>query len=246
MLLLAIGVQATSTAHLKSNAALLGDSAYRVGNYTEAIDIYESVIAEGFTSANLYYNLGNAYYRDDQLGRAILNYNRALRLRPSMHDAKENLAIAESHTADRITQLPQLFIVRWVNTLTYNVSPLTWRIVLVLISILLAAAVVLFYLGRSVQVRKGGFISIIVAAILWIAVLALAIASSNHRNSRSEAVILDAAITGKGSPEWQSADKLLLHEGTTVTILDTLSGWYKIRIADGTTGWCENQSIERI
>ena len=163
-----------------------------------------------------------------------------------MHDAKENLDIAESHTSDRITQLPQLFIVRWVNTLTDKVSPSTWRIILVLVFILLAVSVVLFYLGRSVKIRKGGLISIIIAAILWIIVLALTIASSRHFNAHSEAVVLDAAVTVKGSPEWQSADKLLLHEGTTVTIIDTLSGWYKIRIADGTTGWCEKQSVERI
>ena len=228
------------------STAQMGDSAYRMGNYPEAISLYESVLSTGLTSPDLYYNLGNAYYRDDQIGRAILNYHRALRLHPAMHDARENLAIAESHTADRISQLPQLFIIRWVNALTDKVSPSTWRLVLVIIFILLAAAVVMFLIGRTIQVRKTALISIIVTAILWLLVLALAISSSRHFNAHSEAVVLDAAITVKGSPEWQSADKLLLHEGTTVTIIDTLSGWYKIRIADGTTGWCENQSIERI
>lgn len=242
VLVLALGAQATPL----EDTARRADSAYRVAAYPEAIGLYEQVLDGGYTSADLYYNLGNAYYRDGQMGRAILNYNRALRLRPSMTDAKENLALAESKTADRITQLPQLFIVRWVNSLTRHVSPSAWRTVLVLLTALLAAAVVLFVLGRSIGMRKGAFIGIVVAAVLWVAVLALCIGSSRHRNAHSEAVVMDAAVTVKGSPEWQSVDKLILHEGTTVTILEELSSWYKIRIADGTTGWCEQQAVERI
>lgn len=241
-LALAFGAQAAS----KEATAHMADSAYRVANYTEAINLYEQVLAEGYTSAELYYNLGNAYYRNDQLGRAILNYQRALRLRPSMTDAKENLALAESRTADRITELPQLFIVRWVNALTDHVSPATWRTVLILLTALIAAAIVLLLLGRTIGIRKGAFIGIIAATVLWLLVLALSIGSSRHFNAHAEAVVLDAAISVKGSPEWQSVDKLILHEGTTVTITEELTGWYKIRIADGTTGWCEQQSVERI
>lgn len=241
-LALAFGVQAAS----KEATAHMADSAYRVANYTEAINLYEQVLAEGYTSAELYYNLGNAYYRNDQLGRAILNYQRALRLRPSMTDAKENLALAESRTADRITELPQLFIVRWVNALTDHVSPATWRTVLILLTALIAAAIVLLLLGRTIGIRKGAFIGIVAATVLWLLVLALSIGSSRHFNAHAEAVVLDAAISVKGSPEWQSVDKLILHEGTTVTITEELTGWYKIRIADGTTGWCEQQSVERI
>ncbi len=239
---LTIGAQATPY----EDNARMADSAYRVANYNEAISMYEQVLAEGYTSADLYYNLGNAYYRDGQMGRAILNYNRALRLRPSMTDAKENLALAESKTADRITQLPQLFIVRWVKALTDHVSPTTWRTVLVVLTALLAAAVVLLALGRSLGMRKGAFIGIVAAGVLWVIALALCIGSSRHYNAHSQAVVMDAAVTVKGSPEWQSVDKLILHEGTTVTILEELSSWYKIRIADGTTGWCEQQSVERI
>lgn len=241
-LAIALGAQASPC----DGTARMADSAYRMADYAEAIGLYEQVLAGGYTSAELYYNLGNAYYRDGQTGRAILNYKRALRLRPSMTDAKENLALAESKTADRIAELPQLFIVRWVNALTDHVAPAIWRTVLLLLTALLAVAVVLLLLGRSIGIRKGALIGIAATAVLWVIVLALCIGSSRHFNAHSEAVVMDAAVTVKGSPEWQSVDKLILHEGTTVTILEELSSWYKIRIADGTTGWCEQQSVERI
>ena len=231
------------------NAEILAkqaDESYRNAKYTTAIEQYESALATGKGSATLYYNLGNAYYRNEQFAHAILNYERALRLRPSMHDAKENLALAESRTTDRITELPQLFIVRCWTVLTDHVTPSTWRLILIFLTFVLAVAMVLFHLGRSLSLRKGALISIVIVVIIWIAVLAIAITSTRHFNAHSEAIVMDDAVTVKGSPEWQSIDKLLLHSGTKVFIVEELSGWYKIRIADGTTGWCEIQSIERI
>ena len=104
--LLPLGVQATSRTHAKQNVASMADEAYKAADYATAIEHYESVLADGLASADLYYNLGNAYYRTGQMGRAILNYERALRLDPGMSDARENLALAENHTVDRIAVLP--------------------------------------------------------------------------------------------------------------------------------------------
>ena len=94
-----------------------GNEMYHLGNYDTAAACYQKVLASNYTSAELYYNLGNAYYRTGQMGMAILNYERALRLKPTMKDAQENLALAEVHTVDRIATLPQLFVVRWFDTL---------------------------------------------------------------------------------------------------------------------------------
>lgn len=227
---------------LASNA----DNSYRMGDYPAAIENYEAVLATGHTSANLYYNLGNAYYRDGQMAKAILNYERALRLKPNMGDAKENLAIANSHTVDRITQLPHLFIVRWVDWLCTAVTPAAWRVIWLLLFAILGASVVLFCIGRQTAVRKSGFIGIIVAAVLLVCATLLLIGSTNRYNAHDEAIVMEQTITVKSSPEQQSVDKMLLHEGTKVDVLEELSGWYKIRIADGTTGWCHSASMERI
>lgn len=229
-----------------SELATQADDSYRMGDYTAAIEKYESILAAGQTSADLYYNLGNAYYRDGQTARSILNYERALRLKPNMADAKENLALANSHTTDRITQLPQLFVVRWVDWLCTAVTPNAWRVVWLVLLALLGVAIVMLRLGRDTTVRKAGLIGIIALAVLLIVTSLLLIGATNRHNAHDEAIIMEQTITIKGSPEQQSVDKMLLHEGTKVDVLDVYSEWTKIRIADGTTGWCLSESIERI
>ena len=223
-----------------------GDASYRQGNYAEAIDSYSRVLEEGYASAELYYNLGNAYYRTGQMGQAILNYERALRINPSMSDAKENLALANSHTVDRITVLPKFFVVRWVDTLCTEVSPRVWRVIVVVLLALLAVCFVAFRLGRVLSIRKASLIVGIVLLVFLLLSALLLLHSTRHYNAHSEAIVMSQAIPVKGSPEGQSVDKLILHEGTKVTVSDSLASWYKITIADGTTGWCSVNDIERI
>ena len=223
-----------------------GDEAYRQGEYEEAIGHYEAVLAEGLASADLYYNLGNAYYRTGQMGLAILNYERALRLDPAMGDARENLALAESQTVDRITVLPKLFIVRWVDTLCTHISPTGWRIVWLVLLAMVGMAVIAFRLGASRGMRKAGFITGLLLVLLLIIATWLLLRATHRYNARNEAVVMPAAITVKSSPEAQSTDKLILHEGTRLTVTDSLADWYKITIADGTTGWCQRSDVERI
>lgn len=226
--------------------AQLGDSAYRAGDYTQAVEIYENILHEGFASADLYYNLGNTYYRLDQYGPAILNYERALRLRPGMSDARENLALANSHTVDRITKLPRLFVVNWYIALITRISPSSWRVLTLLFFLLAFIAVAVLVLSHNLTVRKASVATAIVASVLFILSLILTVASIRHFNARSEAIVMQSSIAVKSSPENQSADKLILHEGTKVTISESLSGWYKITLSDGTTGWCQQENIERI
>lgn len=223
-----------------------GNQHYRMGNYDVACDYYGLALSSDYGNADLYYNLGNAYYRNDQLALAILNYERALRLNPSMSDAKENLALAYSKTPDRITELPRLFIVRWVDSLCTTVTPHAWRIVLLILIAIAGIAVMLLRWGSNTSLRKTGLAASIVTAVLIVATTLLLIGSTKRYNGHSQAIVMEQAITVKGSPEQQSVDKMLLHEGTKVDVLDVYSDWTKIRIADGTTGWCLSESIERI
>jgi len=229
-----------------SDWAAEGDQHYRLGNYEAAIDYYGMALGAGYTSAELYYNLGNAYYRTEQMGLAILNYERALRLKPTMSDARENLALAESKTVDRITVLPKFFLVRWIDTLCTHVSPSAWRIVWLVLLAIVGAAVVTMRMAGSRSLRKTGLVVGVLALLLLPVATFLLSRSTQRFNAHAEAVVLPQAINVKSSPELQSTDKLVLHEGTKLTISDSLAGWYKITIADGTTGWCQCSDIERI
>lgn len=239
-------VQATSAVHIKELYARDGDSCYRMGDYAGAIENYESVRASGFVSPELYYNLGNAYYRTDDIPRAILNYERALRLRPSMKDARENLELAQSKTIDHIDNLPQLFITRWINTLRTSVTPAAWRIVWLILFALTTAAVLTVVLGRDTRLRRWALGIAVGVGILFLCSSAFLISSIQWRNAHSEAVVMQQSVAVKGSPENRSTDKMILHAGTRVHISESLEGWNKITIADGTSGWCPDEAIERI
>lgn len=239
-------VLCSSAQATKLSDAQAADENYQQGKYSEAIEQYEKILADGLTSPDLYYNLGNAYYRTAQYGRAILNYERALRLQPSMSDARENLALANSKTVDRITPLPRLFLVNWYNALITHLTPHTWSILLCLFFLLVGASLVLLLLSRSITTKKISLAALILSGLLVLFTLFFLFKSSSFFNSHREAVILDASVTVKSSPEIQSVDKLILHEGTKVSISESLSGWYKITLADGTSGWCQDDAVERI
>jgi len=222
------------------------DSLYRAADYEGAIHGYEEILANGITSADLHYNLGNAYYRTDQIGHAILNYERALRLNPGMTDARQNLELANSKTVDRITVLPKIFLVEWYDTLVSHFAPATWRIIVIIILIIACVAVYFLVTSRSIPIRKTALASLIAAGLLLLISIWFTLVSTSRYNSHSEAIVMQGSMAVKSSPELQSVDKLILHEGTKVTISESLSDWHKITLADGTTGWCQEESIERI
>ena len=223
-----------------------GDSSYREGDYAGAIECYETALATGRGAAEVYYNLGNAYYRDNQIGRAILNYERALRLRPGMKDARANLELANEHTVDRIAELPQWFVVRWWNALTNNVLPSTWRVVWLLALLLLAAAVVGLFVGRGTGLRRW-CIAVGLFGVLFLATVSILLVKTTvNYNAHRAAIVMQDAVAVKSSPEQRSADLLILHEGTRVVISESLQGWERITIADGTTGWCTTDAVERV
>lgn len=223
-----------------------GDSLYRTGDYEGAIESYEKIIADGYTSADLHYNLGNSYYRTEQLGLAILNYERALRLEPGMSDARQNLQLANSKTVDRITDLPRFFVVDWYNALITRVTPHTWRILFLLFLALTGVSLVTLFLTHRITFKKIFLLTLLLFALLSLFSLFFLFKSTHYYNSHREAIVIEPSVTVKSSPETESVDKLILHEGTKVTITETLAGWDKITLADGTTGWCQEENLERI
>ena len=242
MLALAGGAMCQDAAAL----AREGDSRYRQEDYAGAIESYEAALATGRGSAEVYYNLGNAYYRDNQNARAILNYERALRLKPGMKDARENLRLANERTQDRIAELPVWFAARWWNAMTTKVSPSTWRVVWLVLLAVVALAVVGLRIGRGTALRRWSLLGGMMALLLLIVATVTLLSATKHYNARSAAVVMQESVAVKGSPEARSAEIMILHEGTRVTVKESLQGWEQISIADGTTGWCPVEAIERI
>lgn len=223
-----------------------GNEAYKRGDYQAAIDAYTAILNAGYENADLYYNLGNAYYRTDQYGYAILNYERALRLKPNFSEAKQNLALANARTEDKISPLPEFLLARWYHALVRAFSPSGWLGVLLLLAVLCASAAILLRFGQSYGLRKFALIALIVMGILLLLSLCCTASSIYSYNRHNRAVVTQPMVVVKGSPDVSGVDKLILHDGATLTIDESLDGWHKIHLADGNTGWLPATEIERL
>ena len=219
------------------------NAAYAEGRYEEAAAGYEALLAEA-PDATLYYNLGNARFKQGELAQAILNYERALRLRPNYKDAQYNLEFAQSRITDNIVE-QDFFLSAWSRAVRNSLSEHTWLVLSVCLFILALVGLLLFLLGREPWMRKTSF------HIAWIALLFSLIsglnASSLHKRDtlRNEAIITQGVVNAKSSPDRSGTDLFTLHEGTKVTIRETLGEWTNVAVGQN-VGWIRLSCLERI
>lgn len=221
-------------------------TAYVNGNFVGAIEAYEQLLARGLSSAKLYYNLGNAYFKSDRLGKAVVSYRRALRLAPGDEDARYNLSVAEARTKDDIEQLPEFFLAGWMRSVRRTMNCTAWSIVSLAALACALALVLLYLLAQRLAWRKAGFYGMLVAALLFVAATSFAAGERREMLDRSQAVVMTASAAVKSSPDKSATDLFVLHEGTPVRISDRLDGWCEITIADGKKGWLEARKLETI
>ncbi len=222
------------------------NTAYINGNFAEAEESYRSLLDEGLSSARLYYNLGNACFKQEKLGCAILYYRRALKLSPSNGDIKHNLEVAETLTKDNIEDIPEFFLATWMRGIRNMMGCTAWSL-LSLAFLATALALVLFYLlSNRLALRKWGFYGTLAALLLFILSSAMAMAERREMLDESKAVVMSSSAAVKSSPDRSSTDLFVLHEGTVVEITDSLEEWAEVMIADGKKGWIERKKIEVI
>ena len=222
------------------------DSAYVRGEYQLAITDYEALLKQG-GSAELYYNLGNAYYRTENITKAVLNYERALLLSPGDPDIRFNLQIARSKTIDKIVPESEMFFITWYHALVNLMSVDAWAR-MALISLALVIMLLLVYLFASrIWLRKVGFFGGILLLIVFVLSNLFAWQQKQNLLFRKGAIITASSVTVKSTPAKNGTDLFILHEGTKVNITDgSMRGWLEIRIADGKEGWIERNKLEEI
>lgn len=233
---------------MAANAATKADadSAYVNGNYQEAIKVYESLLKHG-ESAELYYNLGNAYYRTENITRAVLNYERALLLSPGDGDIRFNLQIARSKTIDKIVPESEMFFVTWYRSLVNIMSVDGWGR-MALVSLVLVIVLFLVYLfSARVWVQKVGFFGGGILLVVFVFSNFFAWQQRQQLLNREGAIVVAPSVTVKSTPAQNGTDLFILHEGTKVVITDgSMKSWREIRLADGKEGWIESKKIELI
>lgn len=223
-----------------------GDSAYMRNDYASAIQIYEALLKKG-EAAEVYYNLGNSYYKADDIAKAILNYERALLLQPGNADVRANLEIARSKTIDKVIPVPEIFFVAWTKSLINSLSVNAWAKLGIVFFIFLLVSFSLFFFSKQIIWKKSGFIAGII--FLFFVVLCNVFASQQKRElmNRNDAIILSPSVTVRSTPSESGTSLFVLHEGHKVEIKDnSMREWKEIRLEDGKVGWVPTSTIEVI
>ena len=223
-----------------------GDSAYMRNDYASAIQIYESLLTKG-EAAEIYYNLGNSYYKTDDIAKAILNYERALLLQPGNADVRANLEIARSKTIDQVVSVPDIFFVTWTKSLINCLSVDAWAKLGVAFFILLLVSFSLFFFSKQIVWKKSGFIAGIVFLIFVVLSNVFASEQKTELMNRNNAIILSPSVTVRSTPSESGTCLFVLHEGHKIEIKDnSMREWKEIRLEDGKVGWVPASAIEVI
>jgi len=240
MLMAIVSLSASATT--KENA----DAEYKRGNYQQAIKDYTELLKQG-VNADLYYNLGNAYYRTDNVTQAILAYERALMLSPGDDDIRFNLQFATSKTIDKITPESKMFFVTWYQSLVNFTSVDNWAVMAIASIVLVLLLVLMFLFGPNVMLRKIGFYGGCLFFVLFVFCNFFAYQQKYNLQNRTAAIVIAPSVTVKKTPANGSSDVFVIHEGTKVDITDKgLKDWRGIRLADGREGWLQTRQIEEI
>ncbi len=223
------------------------NAAYAEGRWTDAADGYEMISNMGLESAALYCNTGDAYFKDMNVPKAILYYERALKLDPSYSDARYNLALVNSGIQDRIDPVPDFVLKAWMKDLCYLMDSNAWAVSFIVFFALALAMALLFILAPSVAGRRTGFFTGIVMIVFAAFALSFAIWQKNDYMKADEAIVMRPVTSVKSSPSAEAAkDLFILHEGTKVKVIDAVGSWNNIELADGRQGWIPSGDIEII
>jgi len=219
---------------------------YKNTDYEKAAAYYKQILDQGQVSASLYYNIGNACFKQNQLAPAILYYEKAKQLAPNDEDIQYNLDLANGMVTDKLEILPQFFLKRWYRNIGQYFHPDTWSLIsLILFVLLLICAGVYLFSSRLIW-KKGGFWIGVFTVLLFTFALSSAFKQKKLLEARNQAIIFSKSVTVKSSPGTDGTELFVLHEGTKVMLLSDDGEWREIKLRDGSKGWLKADAIELI
>lgn len=224
----------------------VGNSFYEKGEYTQAIENYETALEMGYVNSVLYYNLGNSYFKNSELGKAILNYERAKQLDPRDPDIQFNLEIANLFVVDKVKEIPPHFFARIWNFIENIVSTNQLSIILLVFYILTITFLILKLVVRKAAINRISRLFFIPSLIVYICISGLFLLRLNSESNKQAGVVMVEKVDVKNSPSTDASDAFALHEGTRINILESSGNYFKIMIADGNIGWLPKEAASVI
>ena len=215
------------------------NSLYQEGEFETALNVYRDIVDAGFESSDLYYNMGNAAYRSNSIGYAVLYYEKALKLDPSHEDALHNLEFISRYRVDTFEQVPELFLRSWTGVLVKSFSEQVWSVLAIILFIIILVNVLIYLFSHRLFIKKAGFVAAVVGMVLFVISLSSALAQHRNITRPDTGIILSPSVVVKSSPSDTGTELFILHEGTRVRVNEEVSGWHNIRVIDGREGWIQ-------
>lgn len=219
---------------------------YSEGNYEEAINLYEEIIENGQASVAVYYNLGNAYYKLNEVGPSIYYYEKALQLAPNDEDVKNNIEFARSMTLDDIPETEETGLANSINNLVSVFSFNTWAKFAVAFSVFFAVFFLLYYFRQRPMLKRIFFAVAVLMFILSATSVYFAFKQYDIQQNNNFAIIYVEEAEIRDEPTMREESAFELHEGTKAKVLEEYQGWVKIELADGTQGWTSQENLREL
>lgn len=223
-----------------------GNAFYQKGNYQEAISSYENIVKSGEESAEVYFNLGNCYYKLNKVAPAVYNFEKALSLSPCDSEIQNNLAFAKKMAIDEIVETPRVgfskIIVDFTSTYHYD----TWGWMAILFSVLFLIGFVVYYFSNSTSLKRVFFSGMILFLLFLLISIFSGFYEKNRVNNDRPAIVFADVISVKSEPNASAQNAFTLHAGTKVIVLEELGSYRKIQLADLKEGWIEKSAIKEI
>jgi len=217
---------------------------YQAESYKEAVMSYEHVLEQGFTSAEVYFNLGNAYYKTNRLANAIYAYEKALLLDPLHKDAQVNLNYANARIVDSIKTIPMSAFEKFNNTILAMFSYNGWAKIAVTFSLLAGLLWLFFFFSTQPGIKKLYFTLGVTFTIVCFVSLGIAYQQYFRVQNTVYAIVFSEEVSVKEAPRDSALEVFSLHEGTKLKVLDEVGDWRKVKITDGQEGWLSNKAIK--
>ena len=211
-----------------------------------SISQFENTIQDEGFSDQIFYNLGNAYFKDRNYPKAILNYEKALKLNPNFEDAKFNLQIAQQHIVDKIDVIDKFFVIEFYNRVVNLMVSNTWAVIGVISFLIALSLIFVFFFSNKLWVRKASFFSSMFMIVICIFSNFAASQQKHNLETQEYAIVFTPTVTVKSSPAESGNELFIIHEGTKVKIRETLGLWSEIELSDGNVGWMQTSGLEKL
>lgn len=217
---------------------------YKQDKFEDAIQAYEQILESGQHSVELYFNLGNAYYKLNKIAPSVYNYEKALLLQPNNSDVKNNLKFAQNMMIDEIKEVPKVGFSNWLSGFTSVYHYDIWAKIAIGFSFLVLLSFIGYYFIPKVRIKRiffGLTVLFLVCSLLSVLVSSF---EKNQMEVDNPAIVFSEKASVKGEPKTSSSNVQIIHEGTKVYILDSVDDYYKIELLNGTIGWILKSDVK--